>query len=140
MEDSGINVEIEQTDENHEKNESIEPLEDSGVIETHAVDNCQERQIDTSSLYEEIIKGLIKWDSRKGYPESKLVQNIEKCDEEDLGEMFSMTSSQFAGKFVEFAVLARGDSLRKFENFMKGTEYKRILNEEHLRKMRLKWR
>ena len=82
----------------------------------------------------------MKWDSRNGYPGPKLVQNVEKCDEEDLGEMFSMTSSQFAGKFVEFAVLAGGDSLRKFENFMKGTEYKRILNEEHLRKMRLKWR
>ena len=46
-----------------------------------------------------------------------------------LGEIFSRTSAQFAGKFVEFAVLAGGDSLRKFENFIKGAEYKRILKE-----------
>ena len=74
----------------------------------------------------------MKWDSRNGCPEPRLVQNIEKCDEEDLGEMFSRTSSQFAGKFVEFVVLTGGDSLRKFENFMKGTEYKRILNKRTL--------
>jgi hypothetical protein len=49
--------------------------------------------------------------------------------EEDLGEIFSRTSSQFAGKFVEFAVLTGGDSLRKFENFMKGTKYKQILKK-----------
>ena len=56
--------------------------------------------------------------------------NIEKFDEEDLGEIFSRTSSQFAGEFVDFAVLTGGDSLRKFENFMKGTKYKQILKKK----------
>ena len=74
----------------------------------------------------------MEWDPRNGCPEPILVRKIEKCDEEDLGEMFSRTSSQFAGKFVEFAVLVRGDSFRKYESFIKGAEYQKILEEKTL--------
>ena len=75
----------------------------------------EEKQIDTSSLYEVIIKELMEWDPRNGCPEPILVHKIEKWDEEDLGEMFSQT---------------RGDSFRKFESFIKVAEYLRILEEE----------
>jgi hypothetical protein len=132
LEDSESDVEIDPTVDDHEKNESTKPLEDSEIIKTHTIDDCQEIQTDASSLYEEVILGLMKWDSRNGGPESRLVQNIEKFNEKDLGKLFSRTSAQFAGKFVEFAVLAGGDSLRKFENFIKGAEYKRILKERIL--------
>ena len=92
-------MEKEPTDQNHvATNKKMENKEETvGTTD----DNYQERQIDTSSLYEEIIKGLMKWDSRNGGPESRLVQNIEKFDEKDLGEIFSRTSAQFAGKFVD---------------------------------------
>ena len=69
----------------------------------------------------------MEWDPRIGYPEQHLVNKIERCDEGDMWEMISRTTSQFDRKFFKFAFFVKGDSLRKLKGIMGGEEYQRII-------------
>ena len=75
---------------------AMDDEDDATADKDYATTEINER----SSLNKVIIRELMEWDPKIGYPEPLLVHKKERCDEGDMGEMFSRTKSQFAGKFI----------------------------------------